>query len=100
MSSDKKGSVRDLCYKLQISFWYPAVAELKSFSASCVVVVQQYSLNFILVSHFHFEVLGIMAGIFLLANFFCLSFAISQPVFTCSKLTIETLEQVVKYVQR
>ena len=23
----------------------------------------------------------------------------SQPVFTCSKLTIETLEQVVKYVQ-
>ena len=38
-------------------------------------------------------------------NFFCaviiLSFGlkISQPAFTCSKLTIETLEQGVKYVQ-
>ena len=25
--------------------------------------------------------------------------ALTQPAFTCSKLTIETLEQVVKYVQ-
>ena len=29
-----------------------------------------------------------------------LTFCQTQPVFTCSKLTIETLEQRVKYVQR
>ena len=28
-----------------------------------------------------------------------LFFVVSQPAFTCSKLTIETLEQGVKYVQ-
>ena len=29
----------------------------------------------------------------------CSPFQISQPAITCSKLTIETLEQGVKYVQ-
>ena len=29
----------------------------------------------------------------------CSGFGLSQPVITCSKLTIETLEQGVKYVQ-
>ena len=29
----------------------------------------------------------------------CISLMINQPAFTCSKLTIETLEQGVKYVQ-
>ena len=29
----------------------------------------------------------------------CVSPLITQPAFTCSKLTIETLEQGVKYVQ-
>ena len=29
----------------------------------------------------------------------CLTYTGSQPAFTCSKLTIETLEQGVKYVQ-
>ena len=46
------------------------VVEFKSFGFSCVVVGQQYSLNFILVSYFHFEMFGIMAEIFLLAGFF------------------------------
>ena len=47
---------------------FRAIAELKSFGFSCVVVGQQYSLNFILVSYFHFEMFGIMADIFLLAE--------------------------------
>ena len=46
---------------------FRAIAELKSFGFSCVVVGKQYSLNFILVSYFHFEMFGIMADIFLLA---------------------------------
>ena len=46
------------------------VVEFKSFGFSCVVVGQQYSLNFILVSYFHFEMFGIMAEIFLLAGIF------------------------------
>ena len=46
---------------------FRAIAELKSFGSSYVVVGQQYSLNFILVSYFHFEMFGIMADIFLLA---------------------------------
>ena len=33
------------------------------------------------------------------AIFTNLDFIITQPTFTCSKLTIETLEQGVKYVQ-
>ena len=37
---------------------------------------------------------------FFMTNFVIQRFSISvQPVFTCSKLTIETLEQRVKYVQ-
>ena len=44
------------------------IAELKNFGFSCVVVGLQHSLNFILVSYFHFEMLGIMADIFLLAT--------------------------------
>ena len=43
------------------------VVELKSFGFSCVVVGQQYSLNFILVNYLHFEMFGIKADIFLLA---------------------------------
>ena len=43
------------------------VAELKSFGFSGVVVGQQYSLNFILVSYFHFQMSRIMADIFFLA---------------------------------
>ena len=46
------------------------VVEFKSFGFSCVVVGQQYSLNFILVSYFHFEMFGIMAEFFLLADIF------------------------------
>ena len=46
---------------------FRAIAELKSLFFYCVVVGQQYSLNFILVSYFHFEMFGIMAEIFLLA---------------------------------
>ena len=41
-----------------------------------MVVGKQYSLNFILVSYFHFEMFGIMADIFLLAVLFLLAFAI------------------------
>ena len=29
----------------------------------------------------------------------CSNYLLTQPAFTCSKLTIETLEQGVKYVQ-
>ena len=47
MFSGKNGSVRVPCHKLQMSFWYSAVVELKSFGFSCVVVGQQHSLNFI-----------------------------------------------------
>ena len=43
------------------------VAELESFDFSFVVVGQQYSLNFILVNYFHFEMFGIIAETFLLA---------------------------------
>ena len=43
------------------------IVEIKSFGFSCAVVGQQYSLNFILVSYFHFEMFGTMADIFLLA---------------------------------
>ena len=46
---------------------FTAIAELKSFGFSCAVVGQQYSLIFILVSYFHFEMFGIMTDIFLLA---------------------------------
>ena len=41
-------------------FWYPVVAKLNSFGFSCVVVGQWYSFNFILVSHFYFEMFGII----------------------------------------
>ena len=34
----KKGSVRGPYHNLQMSFWYPAAVELKSFGFSCVVV--------------------------------------------------------------
>ena len=47
---------------------FRAIAELKSFGFSCLVVGQQYSLDFILVSYFHFKMFGIMADIFLLAT--------------------------------
>ena len=57
-----------------MSFWYPAVVELKSFIYK--VFGQQYSLNFILVSHIHFEMFGTMADIFFLAVFLFLTFAI------------------------
>ena len=67
MPPGKKGPVRGPCYKLQMSFCYPAVPELKSFVCSCVFVGQQYSLNFILVSYFY---IGVIADIFLLAAFF------------------------------
>ena len=53
---------------------FRAIAELKSFGFSCVVVGQQYSLNFILVSYFHFEMFRIMADIFLLAAVCVFSF--------------------------
>ena len=46
---------------------FRANVELKSFGFFCVVVGQQYSLNFILVSYFHFKMFGVMADIFLLA---------------------------------
>ena len=36
---------------------------------------------------------------FLKQNHFCGSKTIPQPAFSCSKLTIETLEKGVKYVQ-
>ena len=49
---------------------FRAVVEVKDFGFSCVVLDQQYSLNFILVSYFHFEMFGIMADIC------CLAFAI------------------------
>ena len=32
-------------------------------------------------------------------NVYCCNFAALQPTFTCSRLTIETLKQSVKYVQ-
>ena len=41
-------------------FWYPVVAKLNSFGFSCVVVGQWYSFSFILVSHFYFEMFGII----------------------------------------
>ena len=44
-----------------MSFWFPAVVELKSFGFSYVVFGEQYKLNFILVSQFHFEMFEIMA---------------------------------------
>ena len=69
MTLGKKGSGRGPCYKLDISFLYPAVIELKSFFFFCAVVGKQYSLKFILVSHFHFEMFVIMADIFPLAVF-------------------------------
>ena len=53
---------------------FTAIAELKSFGFSCVVVGQQYSLIFILVSYFHFEMFGIMTDIFLLAAICVLAF--------------------------
>ena len=70
MSSNKKGSGRESCYKLQKSFWYQAVAELKSFGFSFVVVGQQDNFNFILVSHFQFGIFWIMTEIVTLAAFF------------------------------
>ena len=76
MFSGNKVSVRRPCYNLQMSFWYSTVVKLKRFGFSCVVFGQQYSLNFILVSYFHFEMFGIMADIFLLAAFFLWAFAI------------------------
>ena len=59
-----------------MSFWYPAAVELKSFGFSCVVVGKQYSLNFVLVIYFRFEMFGIMADIFPLAAFSFLAFVI------------------------
>ena len=60
-----------------------AVVEFKSFGFSCVVVGQQYSLNFILVSYFHFEMFGIMAEIFLLAGICVFSLCtFCQPIFS------------------
>ena len=76
MFSGKKDSIRGSYYKAQMGFWYSAVAELKSLGLSCVIVGQQYSLDFILVSYFLFEMFGIMAEIFLLASFFLLAFDI------------------------
>ena len=62
------------------------VVEFKSFGFSCVVVDQQDSLNFILVSYFHFEMFGIMAEIFLLAGIcvFC------QPIFSLFEFSNKT----------
>ena len=76
MFSGKKGSVRGHYYKLQMSFWYLAVVEPKSIVFSFVLVGQQYSGNFILVSHFHFEMFGVMTDIFLVTVFFLSAFAI------------------------
>ena len=63
----KKGSVTEP---------YRCVAKLNSFGFYYVVVGQQYSYNFVLVSHFYFEMFGIMADIFLLAVFFYVVFTI------------------------
>ena len=49
------------------------IAKLKNFGFSCVIVGQLYSLKFILVSYFHFEMFEIMADIFLLAAIFVFS---------------------------
>ena len=69
-----------------MSFWFPAVVELKSFGISFVVVGQQYSLSVILVSNLNFEMFGILANILPLAVFFLLDFAIyvfSLCIFYC-----------------
>ena len=59
------------------------VVEFKSFGFSCVVVGQQYSLNFILVSYFHFEMFGSMTEIFLLADICVFSLCrFCQPIFS------------------
>ena len=65
-SGRKKGSVRGHCYWLQMSSGF-----------SCVGFGQLYSLNFILVSHFYFEMFDFITDIFLLAVFFYLAFDIA-----------------------
>ena len=68
------------------------VVEFKSFGFSCVVVGQQYSLNFILVSYFHFEMFGIMAEIFLLAGICVFSLSIfCQPISSLFEFSNKTI---------
>ena len=68
------------------------VVEFKTFGFSCVVVGQQYSLNFILVSYFHFEMFGIMAEIFLLAGICVFSYCIfCQPIFSLFEFSNKTI---------
>ena len=94
ISSGKKVSVRGTLLhgscKLQMSFWYVAVSELKRFVFSCVVVGQQCSFNFILVSYFNFEMFRIMADIYLVGALFLFSlylFVVLTPLhFTVSPL--------------
>ena len=70
---------------------FRAIAELKSFGFSCVVVGQQYSLNFILVSYFHFEMFGIMADIFLSAGICIFSFCtFCEPIISSNNVCIFT----------
>ena len=87
MSLDQKSLVRGSCYKLHMGFWHPAVAELMSFGFSFVVVGQHFSFNFILVSHFQFEMFLIIPDIFLFAVFFSFVFCIfSLCIFYCQPI--------------
>ena len=68
-----------------------AITELKRFVFFCLVVEQQYSLNFILVSYFHFEMFGIMADIFLSAGIYIFSFCIfCEPIISSNNVCIFT----------
>ena len=71
-----------------MSFWFPAVVELKSFGISFVVVGQQYSLSFILVSNLNFEMFGILANILPLAVFFLLDFFQSLYILLSAQLAV------------
>ena len=67
------------------------VVEFKSFGFSCVVIGQQDSLNFILVSYFHFKMFGIMAEIFILAGICVFSLCLfCQPIFSLFEFSNKT----------
>ena len=89
MSSSKKDLAWGPFCKLHISFWYPAVAELKNFGFSCVVVGQQYSLNFIILSFSLWSVWNHgwnfpFSCLFLFCV--CLPFVFSLSIFYCQPI--------------
>ena len=68
-------------------------------SSNLFEMMSQFLLNSKVVEHIVFMRNAWLYGILFLRDLGCFNCACTQPAITCSKLTIETLEQGVKYVQ-